>query len=426
MAQEKLIQLSIFFKKNFNDIKKYGFAEFLRKLSVLFKIILKIPFYFFSILIFIFIMVLNRIVTIRIGNIISQRLGHFISEPELYLCELDQEQKNNPNKKYFDIFFYDGSISNSKVDNMIKEHLFVAPSLVLEPLYNILKFLAENLRKENIFNPFSHLIKRPISADRDVKNFFQNNNQRIKLSQSDLDKGFKILKEMGVKNKNYVCLAVRDENYLNKMEPRGDWSYHDYRNSNIINYLEAADELTKRGYYVLRMGKNNKIKFETNNPMIIDYSFSKYRSDFMDIFLGGNCSFCISTGFGFDAIPYVFRRPIGYVYAPLGYLFSFTQNSTAIFKKYYSLSDNRFLKINEIFTSELAFVVDGNILQQKKIKLVENTPEEIKDLAVEMDEKFRNKWSISDGKLLQNKFWDTYLHYVKKYNKENLHGKINM
>ena len=88
---------------------------------------------------------------------------------------------------------------------------------------------------------------------------------------------------MGVKNKNYVCLAVRDENYLNKMEPRGDWSYHDYRNSNIINYLEAADELTKRGYYVLRMGKNNKIKFETNNPMIIDYSFSKYRSDFMDI-----------------------------------------------------------------------------------------------------------------------------------------------
>ena len=103
------------------------------------------------------------------------------------------------------------------------------------------------------------MIKRPISADRDVKNFFQNNNQRIKLSQSDLDKGFKILKEMGVKNKNYVCLAVRDENYLNKMEPRGDWSYHDYRNSNIINYLEAADELTKRGYYVLRMGKNNGV-----------------------------------------------------------------------------------------------------------------------------------------------------------------------
>ena len=48
MAQEKINTIiNFFFKKNFNDIKKYGFAEFLRKLSVLFKIILKIPFYFF-------------------------------------------------------------------------------------------------------------------------------------------------------------------------------------------------------------------------------------------------------------------------------------------------------------------------------------------------------------------------------------------
>ncbi len=37
-----------------------------------------------------------------------------------------------------------------------------------------------------------------------------------------------------------------------------EWSYHDYRNSNIKNYFFAAENLARRGYYVLRMGSSNK------------------------------------------------------------------------------------------------------------------------------------------------------------------------
>ena len=46
--------------------------------------------------------------------------------------------------------------------------------------------------------------------------------------------------------------------------------------------------------------------------MIIGYAYlqKNKRTEFMDIYLGANCEFCISTMCGFDAIPYIFRKPI--------------------------------------------------------------------------------------------------------------------
>ena len=76
----------------------------------------------------------------------------------------------------------------------------------------------------------------------------------------------------------------------------------------IDSFSLAADSLAKKGYYVFRMGKNVKGKFKTTSEKVIDYANSKYRSDFLDIFLGANCEFCISTGLGFDEVPEIFRN----------------------------------------------------------------------------------------------------------------------
>ena len=91
-------------------------------------------------------------------------------------------------------------------------------------------------------------------------------------------------------------LYVRDGAYqLQKFKARErDWSYHDFRHTDINNFLLAAEELTKKGYYVFRMGVVVEKKFQTKNPKIIDYANSTLRSDFMDVYLGAKCSFCIS------------------------------------------------------------------------------------------------------------------------------------
>ena len=416
-----------FFIKNLNDIKKLGLKEFYRKFLILLRVILFIPFSILGFLFSILIRLLSPLVLVRVNRLISQRLGHYIAETELYLSEREFDSNK---KKYFDIFFYYGPICNYYLHKIIKKKVLVLPRILLEPIYLINKTLNLIYKKIGLsINESKYIIPRPECQDRDVNGLFLKSKQKINFFDSDIKKGLETLRKLGVKSNKYVCLAVRDSNYLDTVFPKGNWKYLDFRNGDIKNYVMAAEELTKRGYYVLRMGKFNKKQLEPNNPMIIDYSFSKFQSDFMDIYLGGTCSFCISSGFGFDGIPFVFRRPIAYVYAPLGYLNSFVNNSLAIFKKYYSLKEKKFLNIKEIYSQQLAFNFSSHSLNQNKIVLVENSPEEIKDLAVEMDHIVNDKLLEGESeKILQQKFWLNYLELTKKHNIEKMpiNKEINM
>jgi putative glycosyltransferase (TIGR04372 family) len=47
--------------------------------------------------------------------------------------------------------------------------------------------------------------------------------------------------------------------------------------------------------------------------LIFDYATNGMRTEFLDIFLGAHCTFCVSTGSGWDSIPQIFRRPSLYV-----------------------------------------------------------------------------------------------------------------
>ena len=80
--------------------------------------------------------------------------------------------------------------------------------------------------------------------------------------------------------------------------------------------------------------------FNNGNPMIIDYANYGMRTEFLDIYLGAHCDFCISTSAGWDAIPLIFRRPIVYApVTPLGYIFSFSDRYSAITKHHFDISE---------------------------------------------------------------------------------------
>ena len=60
---------------------------------------------------------------------------------------------------------------------------------------------------------------------------------------------------MGIEDKDkFICLYVRDKKYLKTQFSNNDWSYHDYRNADIDNFMLAAEKLTKIGYFVIRIG----------------------------------------------------------------------------------------------------------------------------------------------------------------------------
>jgi putative glycosyltransferase (TIGR04372 family) len=136
---------------------------------------------------------------------------------------------------------------------------------------------------------------------------------------AEIKLGINFLKSLGLEEgQRFVCLHVRDSSYLQKStylgySSRHDWSHHDYRNSDINTYVPAAEALADMGYVVFRMGAVVEKPLVSKHPKIIDYATNGMRTEFLDIFLGANCTFCVSTGSGWDSIPQIFRRPSLYV-----------------------------------------------------------------------------------------------------------------
>ena len=114
-------------------------------------------------------------------------------------------------------------------------------------------------------------------------------------------------------DKKFVCLLVRDSDYMNKLSPNRDNNYTNYRDSDITTYIKAAEALANLGYTVFRMGAKVQKPLKSANPKVIDYATNGMRTEFLDVFLCANCSFMFTSGTGLDEVSRVFARPISYV-----------------------------------------------------------------------------------------------------------------
>ena len=69
----------------------------------------------------------------------------------------------------------------------------------------------------------------------------------------------------------------------------------------------------------------------------------------------------------------------------------------------------RFLTFSEMLSSPLKIALDNSTYERLGIEPVDNTEEEITDLAVELQERLSGRWkSTSEDELLQKKFWTLY------------------
>ena len=412
-----------FFIKHVLQIKRGGVKVFFKKLLSAFVILIQLPVYLASIPIFIIIIFIRPWYLIRWNILASSRIGHFAGNTELYCCERDASI-NFPKQKYKDFFYLSKIISNKALEKMWRRKITILPSWLLKPIHMISKFFCYFFGLKNV-----HEINSPINQDRDIYNLHEKSSPHLSFTEDEEIKGKKILEKFGLpKNSKFVCLIVRDSGYLNRhinKENLNRWGYHNFRDGDVDKYVLAAEELTLRGYYVFRMGSNVKKPLKSSNPKIIDYANSKIRSDFMDIYLGAKCSFCISTSCGFDAIPVVFRRPIAYVFIPIGLCFASSEQILLLTKHHIDKSTKKKLSVSEIFSSNVGMALSSEEFEKNNVELQENTPEEIKDLVIEMDERINRKWKETDEDiLLQHSFWSNFKKYMNSSDLNENHGKI--
>lgn len=408
---------TFFIERQIAQIRQDGRAVLFRKMKRVLRILRKVPLFILAIPVVVMIRLIKLWLLVRWGSLASGRIGHFAANTELYLCERDAGI-NVPGQRHVDIFFMERPICNQQLAKMWKRILHVWPAWIPPFILRVNRLIPGGAVYE-IGNNTQH--------DRDVHNLLDRFPPHLKFTAEEEVCGEAGLRMMGIPTGTpFVCLIVRDCAYLDAHQSK-DWSYHNYRDSDIQNYVLAAEELADRGYFVIRMGVKVRKAIKSGHPRVIDYAANGMRSDFMDVYLGAKCAFCISTATGFDTLPLIFRRPIVVVnQVPLGYLYTFRSQFIGITKHHISVQKDRELTLREIFSNGVGFALRTSDYESKGIQLIENTPEEIRDVVVEMAERLNGTWQPGpDDDALQRRFWEIYPVDAKDiYQNRPLHGEI--
>jgi putative glycosyltransferase (TIGR04372 family) len=110
-----------------------------------------------------------------------------------------------------------------------------------------------------------------------------------------------------------------------------------------------------------------------------------------------------------SVIPEIFRIPVIYTnWTLIGLLItsSTTVSGLVIFKKFYLKKEKLFMTFSEIMNLEFGGRDTNEIFASLNLELIENTPEEIRTVTIEMDERLNGTWQTTpDDEELQKRFW---------------------
>ena len=207
------------------------------------------------------------------------------------------------------------------------------------------------------------------------------------------------LAELGVPaDADFICFHCREEGFS-----PSDEALHSFRNCTVENYLPAVTELTRQGFWCIRMGDPSMRRLQPMDRMI-DYAHLDARSDWMDVFLCASCRFFIGSASGLSEVASVFGRPCGMAnQAPLSTVLKFGLDDVAIPKLLWTEDSERYLGFREVFDSDVANFRFTAHFDERRIRLIENTPQDIRDLALEMLERSQGRasYTLADERLQQ-------------------------
>ena len=172
------------------------------------------------------------------------------------------------------------------------------------------------------------------------------------------------------------------------------------------------------------MGKIVNERCPIENENFIDYPFLEEKTDFLDIWLVSKCFFCVTTATGLDNVGVVFDKPLLYVnHLPYGDCRTGSFKTIELFKKLFDTKKKKYVSLREQISNKLIHSFNTNDYLNKNIKIVDNTPEEIIESVMQIEElALNNNYKIKDTNKFEQKFWAIFKEW-EGFNK--YHGRIN-
>jgi len=237
----------------------------------------------------------------------------------------------------------------------------------------------------------------------------------IQISEMDYKMGWNKLRRLGLKEESwFVCLHVREPGFFR------DWNIEieSYRDADISTYTNAIETITNAGGYVIRMGDNTMTQLPEMYH-VIDYANSSDKSDWMDIFLCSQCRFFLGTTSGLFVVSTIFNIPCA-----LTNVTPIVENpwsSHSLFIPKLCTNEEGTLIFKKLFESHLIRNYDGRKFKKFGLTMVDNTPNQINDLTIEMMQKLNSpKTYTNEDEKLQLKIKSFYPSLNSRMGKEFL------
>ena len=404
----RILKMFYYFQCQINEVMIGGLSVFYRKtfnaVKLLSKNFLLVVGFIATTPIVLLVVLIRPLILIRFGTLDGSRLGHFCMGVEGYLCFLDLDV---PTQLRLDTIGCPEPICNYHLKRMWERTFRITPGAWLWELMD------QNCRFWT--NGNRHHTK--MGGQSAYMNFFLTTPPHLSFTQEEKDNGKKLLEQLGIPlGAPWICFHNRDSAYLDKAFPNIKWNYHNHRDFSIESMIDAAEELTRRGYYVVRTGATQREIISTSNQMIIDYAFSPYRSEFGDIFLGAGCSAYFGSDSGIADISLIFRKPICWINFSLTIVDLIPKRGCYslpfITKHLFHKEKQRFLSLREMLEAGLYSVSESYKFEEAGVKAISNTQEELRELALEVAERLKGQWQPHpEDKVLQLRFWNIFREY---------------
>ena len=215
----------------------------------------------------------------------------------------------------------------------------------------------------------------------------------LSLTNFDHKRGWIELQKLGVpKNAWFVCVHCREKGYALHRDEASS-----VRNVNINNYFMAMQEIVDRGGWVVRIG-DPTMKLIPMMKNVIDYAHLDIKSDWMDVFLSASCKFFLGSNSGMALLPNVFgvRSIVANMAGPFSVILHYGPEDISIPKLLWSVKEKRYLSFKEILSSSLSNIFSDDQFMANGIQAIENSPEDIKEVTVEMLDALEGKFKYSE------------------------------
>ena len=177
----------------------------------------------------------------------------------------------------------------------------------------------------------------------------------------------------------FVCLHAREAGWFNE----GADSSHRHTDADVLTYIPAIEAITDEGGWVIRMG-DRTMKRLPELAGVIDYAHEPGRTDDMDVFLAAECRFFLGSTSGLFGLPSVFGRPVALAnFCPPSDR-PWTSRDRFIPKLLWSDNESRFVSFSEAMQPTFRFRGHVEIFEEHGLRFVDNEPDDIRGLAVEM------------------------------------------